>query len=1045
MYVPPEQSRFFSADEFFEFQNDIASKCSGYEFLILTGDANGHTSNLPDYIELDDFLSNFLDLDADTISSFNHINKLVDLNILRDRASQCSKVNNTGLKLLEICKNNNLFIMNGRIGNDKSRGMLTFRDKSIIDYSISSVNCLQHTSNFDVIELDTLFSDGHQLLTIDLSTNTPPINLQSFPEPLPQTNRPEKHPKWLDSKHNVFVQNLNPVYLQELNNLINTSESNINDTKYYVNKVTELISRVFAESAEMTFIQGQRSNRHSDESKTCSSKAWFGPQCRRARNSYNKARKNYQLHKNDLNKSRLKSASKHYKQTMNVFINKHKLQKERKLRAMSSHKPRDYWKYLNSLTPRNTEKTPTVSEFFDYFKNINSPHSEIDDNAPFNEEPLIIEDNNALNRPISEFEILKVIAKLNNGKAASQFDNISNEYLKSTRAVMAPIYVKLFNFILDSGILPDSWLIGCIKPIFKNKESKLNPANYRPITILSCLGKVFTAVLNNRINEFLADNNLLNENQAGFRSGYSTSDHIFTLHFLIEKLRSEKKKLLCSFIDFSAAFDSVWRAGLWHKLSSTGISGKILTVIKNMYSDIKSCVNANGQTSAFFTSFTGVRQGENLSPILFSLYLNDLDSVLSRDNNGIIIDFHVNNALHFLKLLLLLYADDTVIFGENESTFQLCLDNFYNYCQKWKLKINFSKTKVIVFGTNKPSKYSFNINGQPIETVKEYKYLGVVFSSSGSFLSCRKHVVSQANKAMHLLYMRISNLDLPIDLQLKLFDHTVLPILTYGSEIWGFENLDMVEQVHTNFLRKITKTRKSTPRYMLYGELGRYPIEIIIKSRMVNFWNKLILSSNSKYSFNCYLHMLQSNHIFKWPSFVKQILDSTGNSYLWLNQRSLTCKFLNKMVKPTLVDQFFQDWCSKLEASSKGQMYHIFKENTLFEEYFSILPNSLRLALMHFRTGNHRFPIEVGRWSQSFIPHEQRKCNLCPLNDLGDEFHYLLVCPFFKEKRNKLLNRRFYNNPNILKFKELLATNDRIQLTNLAKYVAFTMKFFKRS
>jgi hypothetical protein len=117
----------------------------------------------------------------------------------------------------------------------------------------------------------------------------------------------------------------------------------------------------------MTFIQGQRFNRHSDKSKTCSSKAWFGPQCRRARNSYNKARKNYKLHKNDLNKSRLKSASKHYKRTMNIFINKHKLQKERKLRTMSLYKPRDCWKYLNSLTPRNTEKTPTATEFFDYF------------------------------------------------------------------------------------------------------------------------------------------------------------------------------------------------------------------------------------------------------------------------------------------------------------------------------------------------------------------------------------------------------------------------------------------------------------------------------------------------------------------------------------------------------------------------------------------------------------------------------------------------------------------------------------------------------
>ena len=89
---------------------------------------------------------------------------------------------------------------------------------------------------------------------------------------------------------------------------------------------------------------------------------------------------------------------------------------------------------------------------------------------------------------------------------------------------------------------------------------------------------------------------------------------------------------------------------------------------------------------------------------------------------------------------------------------------------------------------------------------------------------------------MHLLYIRANNAELPIDLILKLFDHTVLPILTYGSEIFGFENIDILERVHNNFLRKITKARKSTPISFLYGELGRHPIAINIKTRMISFW-----------------------------------------------------------------------------------------------------------------------------------------------------------------------------------------------------------------
>ena len=100
----------------------------------------------------------------------------------------------------------------------------------------------------------------------------------------------------------------------------------------------------------------------------------------------------------------------------------------------------------------------------------------------------------------------------------------------------------------------------------------MNPENYRPITLLSCLGKLFTAVLNERLNKFLNYNSILLQNQAGFRKHYSTSDHIFVLHSIFELLKLKKKKLFCAFVDFSKAFDSVWRVGLWNKLLQTEIN-----------------------------------------------------------------------------------------------------------------------------------------------------------------------------------------------------------------------------------------------------------------------------------------------------------------------------------------------------------------------------------------------------------------------------------------------------------------------------------------
>ena len=198
-----------------------------------------------------------------------------------------------------------------------------------------------------------------------------------------------------------------------------------------------------------------------------------------------------------------------------------------------------------------------------------------------------------------------------------------------------------------------------------------------------------------------------------------------------------------------------------------------------MYLNIKACVSVDGTNSAFFLSHTGVRQGDNLSPVLFAIFMNDLEDNLFVDQvEGIPVDVEVDDQTsYFFKLFVLLYADDTVILADNAEEFQKSLDSFHHYCSEWKLTINQNKSKVIVFGDCKTDAFRFRIGDTILEVVDSYKYLGTYFSKSRSFLNARKHVASQARKAMHLLNMRINNLNLPIDLQLKLFDNTVLPIL----------------------------------------------------------------------------------------------------------------------------------------------------------------------------------------------------------------------------------------------------------------------------
>ena len=771
VYVPPESSIYFNKDEFANFENEITRFCSTHKYVLLAGDFNARTSTMREYTQKDDFIADLFDFDSETSDFFSKSSALEKYGIPLSRQSQDKHTNNHGYALTDLCKNNNLFILNGRFDGDNT-GNFTFRKTSVIDYVIASTDMFQFLRRFVVIETDPIFSDGHCALSCTFSQCLPNLTSQPFNY---QTSR-----KWNDKFSQNFPINIDRNAIESILDLL-CSAGPANDV---INESVSRISAVFENASDKTF-PAQRHNEQPDKNKP-----WFGPVCKTARRKYYLARKQFHRNKTMQTRMHLLECSRTYKKTMNKYIAKYKNNQQKRLRNLQSKSPKLYWKFINSLKHKTSSNSPSLEEFYEHFKLINSAIEETDDNLP----SVDNQNNDILNECITSDEICKCIRKLNNGKA-SGIDNVLNEYIKSTCDIFLPVYEKLFNLILDTGIFPKEWSIGSIHPIYKNKGNRDNVKNYRPITILSCMGKLFTSILNMRLNDYLEESMLLGENQAGFRRHYSTLDHIFSLHALIEILKSRKQKLFCCFVDFSSAFDSVWRAGLWHKLLKSKINGKVLEVIKNMYNEIKSCVSHLGSNSPFFTSFAGVRQGENLSPVLFSLYLNDLEDFLTRDPSaGLEFETRDDEMFIYLRLIVLLYADDTVLLANNEIDLQRTLNEFNKYCRTWKLNVNIDKTKVVVFGAKKTEFFSFKLGDKIVEITDKYKYLGIYFSQTRSFLAARKHIIEQARKAMFLLYCRIDNLNLPIDLQLKLFDHTVLPILTYACEIWSFENLDMIEK-----------------------------------------------------------------------------------------------------------------------------------------------------------------------------------------------------------------------------------------------------------
>ena len=131
--------------------------------------------------------------------------------------------------------------------------------------------------------------------------------------------------------------------------------------------------------------------------------------------------------------------------------------------------------------------------------------------------------------------------------------------------------------------------------------------------------------INVRLTKFTTDRHIIGEEQATFREGYSTMDHAFVLNELINLYLHKKSRLYCCFIDYAKAFDKIIRTALWGKVIANGINGKLLRVIYNMYESAKSCVKQETMISGLFACNMGVRQGENLSPLLFALFLNDFE------------------------------------------------------------------------------------------------------------------------------------------------------------------------------------------------------------------------------------------------------------------------------------------------------------------------------------------------------------------------------------------------------------------------------------
>ena len=410
--------------------------------------------------------------------------------------------------------------------------------------------------------------------------------------------------------------------------------------------------------------------------------------------------------------------------------------------------------------------------------------------------------------------------------------------------------------------------------------------------------------------------------------------------------------------------------------------------------------------------------------------------------------FQNDDLIIYFKMYVLLYADDTVIFAELHAELQAALHGLFLYCKTWKLTVNPSKTKVVIFSkrkcTNNPT---FTFGDQVLEVEDEFIYLGVSFDYKGQFFKARTRLVEQAKKASFAVIRKIRKLGLPCDIQLKLFDTMIAPILLYGSEVWGFENCDIIEAYHFKFCKVMLHLKPSTPKVMVYGELGRFPMQIFIQSRMINFWSKVVCGKEDKLSYRLYkiLYYMSEQGIFQsqWLHTIRTILQKCELDYFWYNQFQLPkMDFLRLKVKQKLKELYINSWSNEVDIISKCLNYRVYKQEHKIESYLVKLSSSLCNFYNRFRCMNHRLPIEFGRFFN--IERSKRKCRICKTGEIGDEYHYLFTCSFFKYDRKRHIAPYFYKDPNILTFAELMNIEDISIMTQTAIFCKKIITQFDR-
>ena len=508
------------------------------------------------------------------------------------------------------------------------------------------------------------------------------------------------------------------------------------------------------------------------------------------------------------------------------------------------------WKYLNMLIKAKKSKPKIVlteddrdivddevvaHKFNNYFSNV---ATELDDKIP---QPIVSplqfmsEPNQStfFALPTNAHEVSKVISTFKN--KASDLETVPVFIFKTLKDMLSPHIAHLFNKSLNTGVFPDCLKLAKIIPIFKAGDTKLMK-NYRPISMLPFLSKLFERLMYSRLVTFLEKYNILSNEQFGFRKNSSTSDAV--VEFLDNAYRAmdDKNYLIAVFLDFSKTFDTVNHSILLQKLNHLGIRGSFNKWFSSYLKNRKQYVSINNKCSSKTHITLGVPQGSILGPILFLLYINDMPNSSDR--------------LKFVH-----FADDTTVFASDKNVNRLIdtLNNELKNVDDWlvtnRLSLNVQKTSYMVF-TNLllPNNINIEIRGSSLSKVSNMKFLGIYIDDKLSF---NTHVIKTKNKlAKAVGVMKRMSQVIPKPTMLNLYYTLFYSQLTYGIIAWGKSSIQNHNKINSIQKRSWKSLMLSDPLNELLNFDSVYKYFVAVKTY------KAIVNSEHTYfqlKFNSYI------------------------------------------------------------------------------------------------------------------------------------------------------------------------------------------------